>query len=112
MVNQRFIADEHSYSSDVDEALRLWRLNLCEIFSHSIFKDIEKTYNKLKIWGSDGVNLLVNLNLPLDVAIEEVRTYRNTIGEVIKDEAINYCFSLDIFYDIISRFDSVVDRGI
>jgi len=112
LVNQRFIADENSYSQDVDDSLRQWRENLVEIFSYSISEDIETTYNRLKIWGSDAVNLLVNLDLSLDLAIEEVRFYRNIIGEVIKNEAVNHNFSLDTFYEIISRFDSVVDRAI
>lgn len=112
LANQRFIADENRYSNKIDDSLRNWRENLIIIFASSINEDLDKTYENLKLWGLDGVNLLVNLALPLDLAIEEVRFYRNTIGEIIKDEAIKYNFSLSDFYEIISRFDSVVDRAV
>lgn len=112
LANQRFIADENRYSTKIDDSLRNWRENLIIIFASSINEDLNKTYESLRLWGLDGVNLLVNMELPLDLAIEEVRFYRNTIGEIIKDEAINYNFSLSDFYEIISRFDSVVDRAV
>lgn len=50
--------------------------------------------------------------MPLGAAIEEVRFYRNLFGGKIKEEAVNYNFSLDVFYKIISGFDSVVDRAV
>jgi len=50
--------------------------------------------------------------LPLDVGIEEVRFYRNEIGEIIKNEAIKNNMSLSEFYKLISNFDSVVDRAV
>ncbi|WP_423410560.1 STAS domain-containing protein [Heyndrickxia sp. MSNUG] len=112
LANQRFIADENRYSTKIDDSLRNWRENLIIIFASSINEDLDKTYENLRLWGLNGVNLLVNMELPLDLAIEEVRFYRNTIGEIIKDEAINYNFSLSDFYEIISRFDSVVDRAV
>jgi rsbT co-antagonist protein RsbR len=112
LANQRFIADKNSYSVKIDEVIRDWRENLIILFASSINEDLEKTYENLRIWGLDGVNLLVNLDLPLDLAIEEVRFYRNTIGEIIRDEAISYNLSLPVFYEMISRFDSVVDRAV
>ncbi|MEH7886882.1 STAS domain-containing protein [Bacillus sp. JJ1609] len=112
LANQRYIADENNYSINIDDSLRNWRENLIMIFASSINEDLNKTYENLKFWGLDSVHLLVNLELPLDLAIEEVRFYRNTIGEIIKEEAIKYNFSLPDFYEIISRFDSVVDRAV
>lgn len=112
LANQRFIADENRYSTKIDDSLRNWRENLIIIFANSINEDLDKTYENLRLWGLDGVNLLVNMELSLDLAIEEVRFYRNTIGEIIKEEAMNYNFSLPDFYEIISRFDSVVDRAV
>ncbi|WP_257985850.1 STAS domain-containing protein [Bacillus sp. M6-12] len=112
LAHQRFLADHNSYSGKADAVLRKWRENLIYIFANSIFDNLEETYSTLKEWGSEGVNLLVNLDLPLDVAIEEIRFYRNTIGEIIKDESINYKFSLQEFYEIITRFDSIVDRAV
>ena len=112
LASQRFFADENSYSNNINDSLRNWRENLIVIFASSINEDLDKTYENLRLWGLDGVNLLVNLDLPLDLAIEEVRFYRNTIGEILKDEAIKYNFSIPAFYEIISRFDSIVDRAV
>ncbi|MGA4722171.1 STAS domain-containing protein [Fictibacillus nanhaiensis] len=52
------------------------------------------------------------MSLPLDTAIEEVRFYRNSIADIIKDEAISQKFSLDLFYEVLTHFDSVVDRAV
>lgn len=112
LVAKRYNADDNFYSKEIDESLRGWRSNLVEIFALSIYKEKKDTYNQLEIWGSDAVDLLINLKLPLDVAIEEVRFYRNLVGEIIRDEAVKNNFSLEVFYEIISRFDSIVDRAI
>lgn len=109
---QRYDSDQNIYSKLTNDQLREWRENLIQIFAASIYEDLDNTYKSLKAWGSKGVHLLVNLQLPLDLAIEEVRFYRNTIGEIIKTEAMNYDLSIPVFYEIISRFDSVVDRAV
>lgn len=110
--DQRLVADEHTYSMQAEESLRVWRENLIEIYAQSIYDELDNTFLRLKEWGANVVNLLVNLNLPLELAIEEVRFYRNTMGQVIKEEAVKYNFSIPDFYEVISRFDSVVDRAV
>jgi rsbT co-antagonist protein RsbR len=112
LADQRFSADKNVYSVISDEKLLLWRIKLIKIYAESISEDIELSYDNLNKWGNDTVNLLVEMSLPLETAIEEVRFYRNTIGEVIKNEAISQKFTLDFFYEVISRFDSVVDRAV
>jgi len=112
LARQRFDADINTYSAHVNDSLRNWRENLISIFAQSIFDSIEKTYRNLMQWGSDGVRLLVHLDLPLELAVEEVRFYRETIGEIIKSEAMEAKLSIPEFYEIISRFDSVVDRAV
>ncbi|WP_409295652.1 STAS domain-containing protein [Peribacillus sp. SCS-26] len=112
LARQRYNADITVYSDVNDEKLRSWREELIRIFADSISEDTEETYTHLTEWGNKSVHLLVDLNLPLDLAVEEVRFYRNTIGEVIKDESIKTNLSLEEFYVLISRFDSVVDRAV
>lgn len=112
LARQRFDADINTYSSHVNDSLKDWRENLISIFAQSIFDNLEKTYRNLMQWGSDGVRLLVHLDLPLELAVEEVRFYRDTIGEIIKSEAMEAKLSIPEFYEIISRFDSVVDRAV
>jgi rsbT co-antagonist protein RsbR len=109
---QRFSADHNVYSEIINEKLLLWRIKLINIYAESVSDDINISYENLKEWGNDTVNLLVEMSLPLDNAIEEVRFYRNTIGEIIKNEAIRSQFSLELFYEVLTRFDSVVDRAV
>lgn len=109
---QRYTTDLNHYSMEVDKELKKWRENLIDIFAKSISDDLEMTYQHLTHWGNEGVKLLIKLNLPLDVGVEEVRFYRNEIGEIIKNEAIQNHMSLSEFYKLISNFDSVVDRAV
>ena len=112
LAKERFSSDKNVYSTLYNEKLLSWRFKLTQIYAQSVSDDIENSYINLKEWGNDTVNLLVDMSLPLDTAIEEVRFYRNTIGKIIKDEAISQKFSLDLFYEVLTRFDSVVDRAV
>lgn len=112
LAKERFSSDKNVYSTLYNEKLLSWRFKLIQIYAQSVSDDIENSYINLKEWGNDTVNLLVDMSLPLDTAIEEVRFYRNTIGKIIKDEAISQKFSLDLFYEVLTRFDSVVDRAV
>lgn len=92
--------------------LQQWRENIIEIYAHSIASDIETTYKILKEWGEEAVDTLVNYNLPLDIALKEVRDYRTLIGRTIRDDASQRELTIEQFYEIISDFDSVVDRAV
>ena len=110
--NLRFDDDTNIYSDEINIMIKQWRVNLIEIYGFSITQEQIDSFAVLKEWGKETVDLLVNLNLTLDDAIEEVRFYRNMIGNVIKDKAKEVNMSLDVFYEAISKFDSVVDKAI
>jgi rsbT co-antagonist protein RsbR len=112
LADQRFSADANVYTDTNNEKLLSWRIKLIKIYAKAISDDLDVSYENLKEWGNDTVNLLVELSIPLDIAIDEVRFYRNTIGEMIKNEAIAQDFSIEFFYQVITRFDSVVDRAV
>jgi len=109
---QREAADEHVYSKTITDSLTSWRENLIDIYGQSISKEHEETIDRLKQWGGKLFDLLVELELPLDLAVQEVRFYRDIIGHIIKNEAQKYQFSLDVFYEVISQFDAVVDEAV
>ncbi|MFE4522423.1 STAS domain-containing protein [Cytobacillus firmus] len=96
----------------MDSRLLEWRENLVEIYAKSIASDIEITYKILKEWGDQAVDTLVNYSLPIEIALKEVRDYRNLIGRIIRDDASRQQLTIDQFYEIISDFDSVVDRAV
>lgn len=112
LANIRFDDDTHTYTDEINMMINKWRVNLIEIYSLSFVKEQSDTFTILKEWGNETVNLLVNLNLTLDDAIEEVRFYREKIGEIIKNKAKESSMSLDVFYATISKFNSVVDKAI
>ena len=110
--NTRFDDDQNIYSDEVNIMIKKWRVNLIEIYGFSIIQNQDETFDVLREWGKETVDLLVNLNLSIDDAVEEVRFYRDMVGLIIRDKAKEESMSLDIFYEAISKFDSVVDKAI
>ncbi|MDH2449394.1 STAS domain-containing protein (plasmid) [Priestia megaterium] len=102
----------HFYNHDVYVQLVPWRKNLIEIYAESISIDEEHTFQILEQWGIEVANLLTALQLPLDIALEEISYYRNQIGEIITQEAKKENFSFDLFSKVISRYNLVVDKAV
>lgn len=97
---------------DVYTELTTFRLNLLTIYADSILVEKDIAADMIKEWGENISALLVNRGLPLDLALEEISYYRDIIGEVIKDEANDKRFSLNVFYEIISHFNTIVDDAV
>ncbi|WP_034761893.1 STAS domain-containing protein [Rossellomorea vietnamensis] len=97
---------------NIESKLHSWREDIIDIYAKSIESDLDTAFEQLKEWGAEAVDTLVNFNLPLEVALDEVRDYRNLIGQIIKEEASTFDISFDQFYDLISDFDAVVDRAV
>ncbi|OES46196.1 hypothetical protein BA724_16365 [Domibacillus iocasae] len=112
LINEKANLDSNQVHANIEKHLKSWRKNLVEIYAYSISRDMDATFSILREWGNEAVDTLVNLNLPLDIALDEVRDYRNLIGLIIKGEAVKYDLSFDQFYEILSRFDAVVDRAV
>ncbi|RSD29059.1 STAS domain-containing protein [Mesobacillus subterraneus] len=112
LVDTRTTETPNQYTPQVQENLYKWRHNLVEIYAYSIIDNLDTSFSILKDWGDEAVNFLINLDLPLDIAIDEVRTYRDKIGSIIKNQADQFKLSFDDFYGVISRFNFVVDRAI
>ncbi|MBN8193435.1 STAS domain-containing protein [Bacillus sp. NTK074B] len=98
--------------NNIESKLHSWRENIIDIYAKSIESDLDTSFEQLQEWGSEAVDTLVNFNLPLEVALDEVRDYRNLIGHIIKEEAAAFNLTFDQFYNLISDFDAVVDRAV
>ncbi|MGF3104580.1 STAS domain-containing protein [Rossellomorea sp. DUT-2] len=113
---QELIVQKNNLSSNqpanIESQLHIWREDIIEIYAKSINSDLDTSFQLLKEWGAEAVDTLVNFNLPLEIALDEVRDYRNLIGQIIKDEASGFNLSIDQFYNLISDFDAVVDRAV
>ncbi|GAB1762969.1 STAS domain-containing protein [Priestia megaterium] len=97
---------------DVYTELTTFRLDLLTIYADSIVVEKDIAADMIRDWGENFSNLLVNRGLPLNLALEEISYYRDLIGEIIKDEANDKGFSLNIFYEIISHFNTIVDNAV
>ena len=112
LIKHKTQLDSHQTSIKLDFLLQEWRENIIDIYALSVANDLETSFSVLKEWGREAVDTLVNYNLPLELALDEVRDYRNLIGHMIKDEAIELNLPLADFYELISNFDAVVDRAV
>jgi rsbT co-antagonist protein RsbR len=112
LADNRRMADKNLYSEKVDRLLKNWREELVEIYADSLSQTENESFSRITLWGKEVVKLLVELNLPLDVAINEIYYYRDSIGLLIKNESKKNELDLDEFYEIISKFDHAVDYAI
>ncbi len=112
LIEHKKITDENKYSGKVELLLKEWREELVEIYADSLSQTEEESFARITVWGKEVVKLLVKLNLPLDVAINEVYYYRDSIGHLIKEESKKAGLDIDSFYAIVSKFDHVVDYAI
>ncbi|MDQ0208726.1 STAS domain-containing protein [Alkalicoccobacillus murimartini] len=104
----------HSVVSDNTLTMQLspWRKKLIEVYANSMTTSPEGSKASIEEWGTEVSGLLVNLQFPLDVGLNEISYYRNSIGEIVRDEAIRQEMTLTEFYSIVSEFDTVVDHAI
>lgn len=112
LIKHKTQLNSHQTSTRIDSQLQEWRENIVDIYALSVASDLEATFEVLKEWGREAVDTLVNYNLPLEIALDEVRDYRNLIGHIIKDEAIELNLPIADFYELLSDFDAVVDRAV
>lgn len=112
LIEHKTQLDSHQTSIKLDSLLQEWRENIINIYALSVASELETSFEVLKEWGREAVDTLVNYNLPLEIALDEVRDYRNLIGLIIKDEAVKLNLPIADFYELLSDFDAVVDRAV
>ncbi|KEZ52353.1 MULTISPECIES: STAS domain-containing protein [Metabacillus] len=108
---ERTIKYPNSIQSNSTEVAE-WRNKLIDVYAESLTLPKENAVGLINNWGRETANLLVTIQFPLDLAVEEIRFYRDLIGEMIKDQASADNLSLDEFYLLLSAFDYVVDHAI
>ncbi|RQW18796.1 STAS domain-containing protein [Bacillus sp. C1-1] len=103
---------DHLDEATLVSMLKPWRHELIEVYAHSFLKDKEESEEAMDIWGEAVAGLLVSLDLKLDVALKEITYYRDRIGVIVKDQAEEEGFSFNHLYDVISKFNQIVDLAI
>lgn len=94
---------------DIHTELTPFRLDLLTIYAQSIISDKETAAILIKNWAGKMANVLVERDLPLNLALEEISYYRDIIGDMILEELDKQEVSIKEFYSIISHFNSIID---
>ncbi|MDT9027376.1 MULTISPECIES: STAS domain-containing protein [Rossellomorea] len=97
------------YPNIVNVSLRKWREEMIELLAQSLRTPNSNTISR---WACSSVTLFRQLDLSLEVAIEDLRYFRDEIGNMIKTDSIKIELSIDTFYELLSLFHSGVDRAI
>ncbi|MFB4213462.1 STAS domain-containing protein [Shouchella sp. JSM 1781072] len=100
---------DHMDEATLISKLKPWRHELIEVYANSFLKDKEDSEKAIEKWGEAVAGLLVSLDLDLDVALTEITYYRDRIGEIVKNEAEKEGFTFNHLYDVISKFNQIVD---
>ncbi|MBX9998228.1 MULTISPECIES: STAS domain-containing protein [Priestia] len=97
---------------DIHTELTPFRLDLLTIYAQSIVSDKETAAILIKNWAGKMSNVLVERDLPLNLALEEISYYRDIIGDIILEELDKQDVSIKEFYPIISHFNAIIDCAI
>ncbi|MBK0006211.1 STAS domain-containing protein [Bacillus sp. S35] len=97
---------------DIHTELTSFRLDLLTIYAQSIVSDKETAAILIENWAGKMANVLVERELPLDLALEEISYYRNIIGEIILEELDKQVVSIKELYSVISHFNAIIDCAV
>ncbi|KZZ84337.1 STAS domain-containing protein [Bacillus sp. SJS] len=103
---------EYGRFQNQEEDLIQWREELIELYAKTIQLDRQEAIQLVINWGKKVSDFLVNIQMPLDEAIDEIRYYRDQIGQIICESATHEEISYREFYQLISAFDFSVDHAI
>ncbi|MCM3095702.1 STAS domain-containing protein [Priestia megaterium] len=97
---------------DIHTELTPFRLDLLTIYAQSIVSDKETAAILIENWAGKMANVLVERELPLNLALEEISYYRDIIGEIILEELDKQVVSIKELYSAISHFNAIIDCAV
>jgi rsbT co-antagonist protein RsbR len=96
--------------ASLTDELQELRVELVQIYGEAMVMDDEARIARVSEWGQEIGTGCAILGTTLDAMLDEVPQYRIQIGEVIRNKAIELNMSVQEFYEIISRFDSIINQ--
>ncbi|WP_058307173.1 STAS domain-containing protein [Gracilibacillus massiliensis] len=99
-------------SINITDTLIAWRKELIDVYAESIVSNNDVPIDALESWSVQVSDKLLDLMLPLDIALEEISNYRETISEIIRQEASDTDFSIEDYHKTIVNFNYIVDQAI
>jgi rsbT co-antagonist protein RsbR len=97
---------------DIHTELTPFRLDLLTIYAQSIVSDKETAAILIENWAGKMANVLVERELPLNLALEEISYYRDIIGEIILEELDKQVVSIKELYSVIPYFNAIIDCAV
>jgi len=89
------------------------RKKMVHMFADTLVMDESERVEVLKNWGKDTGTRLANYEIiSLDMILGEMPKYRNTLGAVIRHEAIELNLSALEMYDLISILDKLLNDAL
>lgn len=86
------------------------RVELVTLYANTLVIDNIERIGAIKTWGEKAGTHFANYeSISLDMMLREVPHYRNTIGAVMKHEALEIGLSVEEMYDAITRLDNSVN---
>ena len=89
------------------------RTDFVELIGKSISNscDVQKVYADIQAWGEETGNFFLETGRALEDALAETSLYRKHIGTVIKTEAVQKKMELQLLFDVMESFHSLLDHA-
>lgn len=95
------------------ETVTKTRIHFVELIGESISNscDVRKVYADIQEWGEETGNFFLETGRSLEDALAETSLYRKHIGTVIKTEAVHKKMELQLLFDVMEFFHSLLDHA-
>lgn len=110
-VNTNLQAEQLQMNKDFIEVVNEIRTDFVDLIGQSISNscDIQGVYANIQEWGEKTGNFFLENNRSLEDALAEVSLFRKHIGTVIKTEAVHKKINIQVLFDIMETFHSLLD---
>ncbi|AQU80640.1 MULTISPECIES: STAS domain-containing protein [Planococcus] len=110
-VNTNLQAEQLQMNKDFIEVVNRIRIDFVDLIGQSISNscDIQGVYANIQRWGEKTGNFFLENNRSLEDALVEVSLFRKHIGTVIKTEAVHKKVAIQVVFDIMETFHSLLD---
>lgn len=95
------------------ETVTQTRIRFVELIGKSISNscDVQKVYADVQKWGEETGTFFLETGRSLEDALAETSLYRKHIGTVIKTEAVQRKMELQLLFDVMEFFHSLLDHA-
>lgn len=95
------------------EAVAQFRMGFIKLLGKSIqnYTDSETVFKEISTWGEATGNYFLKEGMSLDSALAETHLYRKHIGKVIKTEALHRKMPLEVLFEVMEFFHSLLDHA-